>query len=254
MLSVSNCGRVCMCVFLLSTAYHRNGKPVSICKPQTGWMLHVMTFSGNMVMDGVVHLPLLSLLIPVVSWVLSSSSSAVCRAHIISGTYWVLPCINFCMSLSLLLSYHINERCPSSLPPAQDFPRDYSCFDTLSEVHSENVVEIPRCLCRRGECKCQDNWHCTGVFSLDLLLLVNFTKDCKQAQAKLMYSNWCLQQRPLRAQLLPLMAHESPQISIWPRGGATNESYSVWEGLSLFPSLRYPQNGLLLLFHLTTMV
>lgn len=166
MSSVSNCGRVCMCVFLLSTAYHRNGKPVSICKPQTGWMLHVITFSGNMVMDGVVHLPLLSLLIPVVSWVLSSSSSAVCRAHIISWTYWVLPCIHFCMSLSLLLSYHINERCPSSLPPAQDCPHDYSCFVTLSEVQSENVVEIPRCLRRRSECECQDNWRCTWVLSL----------------------------------------------------------------------------------------
>lgn len=44
-------------------------------------MLHVITFSGNMVMDGVVHLSLLSLLIPVVSWVLSSSSSAVCRTQ-----------------------------------------------------------------------------------------------------------------------------------------------------------------------------
>lgn len=57
MSSASNCGRVCMCVFLLPTAYHRNGKPVSICKPQTGWMLHVATFSGNVVMDGVVHFP-----------------------------------------------------------------------------------------------------------------------------------------------------------------------------------------------------
>lgn len=254
MSSVSNCGRVCMCVFLLSTAYHRNGKPVSICKPPTGWMLHVITFSGNMVMDGVVHLPLLSLLIPVVSWVLSSSPSAVCRAHIISGTYWVLPCIHFCMSLSLLLSYHINERCPSYLPPAQDCARDYSCFDMLSEVQSENVVEIPRCLRRWGECECQDNWCCTWVLSLSLLLLVNFTKDHKQAQVKLTHSNWCLQQRPFRAQLLPMMAHESSQISFWARGGATNGSYSMREGLSLFPSLHYPRDGLLFLFHLSMMV
>lgn len=115
-------------------------------------------------------------------------------------------------------------------------PHDYSCFDTLPEVQSENVVEMPRCLRRRGECECQDNWRCTWVLSLGLLLLVNFTKDRKQAQVKLMHSNWCLQQRPFRAQLLPLMAHESPQISIWARGGATNGSYSMWEGLSLFPS------------------
>lgn len=44
-----------MCVFLLSTAYHRNGKPVSTVtlfsvNLKQGWMLHVANYSGNVVM------------------------------------------------------------------------------------------------------------------------------------------------------------------------------------------------------------
>lgn len=73
------------------------------------------------------------------------------------------PALNFCMSLSLLHSCHIIERCPSpkcgpcssvSLPLAQDC---CSCFDTLPEVQSENVVEILS-LHRRGEREeCENN-------------------------------------------------------------------------------------------------
>lgn len=108
-----------VCVFLLSTAYHRNGKPVSICNPQTGWTLHVITFSGNVVMDGVVHPPVSRLFIVVVPWVLGSLSTAVGRGHIINGPYCFLSCTLFCMSLSLLPSYRINETCP---PPPKVGP------------------------------------------------------------------------------------------------------------------------------------
>lgn len=52
-----NCGGayVCVCVFLLSTAHHRNGKPVSTAtlfcvNLKQGWMLHVTNYSGNVVM------------------------------------------------------------------------------------------------------------------------------------------------------------------------------------------------------------
>lgn len=83
-----------------------------------------------------------------------------------AGHIGFYPALNFCMSLSLLHSNHINERCPSpkcgpcssvSLPLAQDC---CTCFDTLSVVQSENMMEILSLHRRDEREECEINWTC----------------------------------------------------------------------------------------------
>lgn len=191
-------------------------------------MLHVITFCGNMVMDGVVH--------PSPSPPCRASSSSLllgfsaASAHVISGTYWFLSCTHFCMSLSLLLSCHISETRPPSPPPKMEpvllFPRPphaqgclqyRSCFDMLSELWSETgklgwkypdvcMAEVKASVkTTQGACR-YFVWVCCLCESL------------KGSQAR----TRTVGPFKLVFTVEDLKPHELLQISIWARSGASD--------------------------------
>ncbi len=119
-LSRLNCGRVYVCVFLLSTAHHRNGEPVSTAtlfcvNLQRGWMLHVTNYSGNVVLVLCIFLsPASSILLLLGFW--AAYHHPLAKSHVIrghGGSVWLSTCsYDTCMCLSLLLSYIFLKTCP----------------------------------------------------------------------------------------------------------------------------------------------
>lgn len=105
----SNCSRVYVCVFLLSTAHHRNGKPVSTAtlfcvNVKQGCMLHVTNYSGNVVMVLCISLSQASSILLLLGfW--AAYHHPLAKSHVIRGhggaVFWLSTCsYNTCMCLS----------------------------------------------------------------------------------------------------------------------------------------------------------
>lgn len=170
-------------------------------------------------MDGVVHSPHPHLFIVVVPWVLSSLSTAVAGGQIIRGTYWFSSCTHFCMSHSLLLSYHINETCPPS-------PKGSSASSPLA----------PDCLSCFWHVVWALKWKCGG--NTQMFSLPRWTRARRQLEkvhvgiVLLLWISqripsrhrwWCLQSGVYSRGLSGLSTAISTNFQI--RGGATNGRY-----------------------------